>query len=135
MAYIEVTLDDIEAANRLANEVLGQSMDELARPSQTLLTAIYEMVKEISDKSENPIDEAYFTRRTIREHIGWTDWQVRTHIKQLEDMEYLYVRMGAKGKQYAYALNYKGQAENTGKCYLNLTSVDEIKRRIKRKAS
>ena len=135
VAYIEVTLDDIEAANRLANEVLGQSMDELARPSQTLLTAIYEMVKEISDKSENPIDEVYFTRRMIREHIGWTDWQVRTHIKQLEDMEYLYVRMGAKGKQYAYALNYKGQAENTGKCYLNLTSVDEIKRRIKRKAS
>ncbi len=30
--YIEVILDDIEKANRLANEVLGQSLDELAPP-------------------------------------------------------------------------------------------------------
>jgi len=32
--YIEVTLDDIETANQLANEVLGQSLDELAKPSR-----------------------------------------------------------------------------------------------------
>ncbi len=44
--YIEVTLDDIDKANKLANEVLGQSMDELAKPSRTLLSLIYQMVKE-----------------------------------------------------------------------------------------
>jgi DNA primase len=48
--YIEVTLDDIDAANRLANEVLGQCLDELAPPSRTLLTGIYEMVKEMAGK-------------------------------------------------------------------------------------
>ena len=131
--YIEVTLDDIETANQLANEVLGQSLDELAKPSRTLLSAIYKMVKEIAQRQDKPIDEVHFNRRMIREHIGWTDWQVRTHIKQLEDLEYLYARVGARGKEYTYALNYRGQGEDSGKCYLNLTPVEEIKKLIKKK--
>ncbi len=130
--YIEVTLDDIEAANKLANEVLGQCLDELAPPSRTLLTGIFNMVKEMAGKQANDLDEVYFTRRMIREHIGWTDWQIRAHIRQLEEMEYLYVRVGARGKEYAYALNYRGQGEDGGKCYLNLTPVSEIKKLMKK---
>jgi DNA primase len=137
LEYIEVILDDVERANRLANEVLGQSLDELARPSRALLSSIYSMVKEISEKRDIPLDEVYFTRRMIREHTGWTDWQVRTHIKQLEALEYVRVRIGAWGKEYAYMLQYQGQGEdghNNGvdKCYLNLTPVDEIKKVIKK---
>jgi len=66
----------------------------------------------------------------IREHIGWTDWQIKAHVKQLEELEYLYVRIGARGKEYAYALNYHGQGEDaeSGRCYLNLTPVEEIKK-------
>jgi hypothetical protein len=130
--YIEVTLEDIDAANRLANEVLGQCLDELAPPSRTLLTGIYNMVKDMVGKKECSIDDVYFTRRQIREHTGWTDWQVRAHIKQLEELEYLHARIGSRGKEYAYALNYKGQGEDGGKCYLNLTPVDEIKRLMKK---
>jgi DNA primase len=127
--YIEVTLSDIDAANRLANPVLGQCLDELAPPSRTLLAGIYNMVKELAEKTACPVDEVYFTRRMIREHTGWTDWQIRAHIKQLEELEYLYARMGARGKEYAYALNYKGQEED-GRCYLNLTPVAEIEKRM-----
>ncbi|MDB4265103.1 DNA primase, partial [bacterium] len=130
--YIEVTLNDIDKTNQLANEVLGQSLDELASPSRTLLSCIYKMVKDISDKQKSCIDEIYFTRRMIREHTGWSDWQIRAHIRQLEEMEYLYVRIGARGKEYAYALNYRGQAEDSGKCYLNLTPVAEIKKLMKK---
>jgi DNA primase len=130
--YIEVTLEDIDAANNLANQVLGQCLDELAPPSRTLLAGIYEMVRQLADKSGCPIDEIYFTRRQIRETTGWTDWQIKAHIKQLEELEYLHVRAGARGKEYAYALNYKGQGEQGGKCYLNLTPVEEIKRLMKK---
>jgi hypothetical protein len=150
--YIEVTLDDIDKANRLANEVLGQSLDELAKPSRTLLSHIYNMVKEIAEKQDIPLDEVYFTRRMIREYTNWTDWQVKTHIKQLEELEYLHIRIGARGKEYAYALNYRGQLERSvnpvcrevaagaedghnnglGKCYLNLTPVEEIKKLMKK---
>ncbi len=129
--YIEVTLNDIDAANRLANEVLGQCLDELAPPSRTLLTGIYTMVKEMADKQKCDIDELYFTRRMIREHTGWNDWQIKAHIRQLEELEYLYVRIGSRGKEYAYALNYKGQGEECSRFYLNLTPVGEIKKLLK----
>ena len=137
MAYIEVTLEDIDKANRLANEVLGQSLDELARPSRALLSSIYSMVKEIAESRDVPLEEVYFTRRMIREYTGWTDWQVKTHIKQLEELEYLHVQIGAQGKRYSYALNYHGQGEDghkngSDKCYLNLTPVSEIKKLMKR---
>ena len=126
--YIEVTLDDVDRANTLANEVLGQSLDELAKPSRTLLFSIYKMVKEISDKRKTCLDEVYFTRRMIREFTGWSDWQIKAHIKQLEEMEYLHVRIGARGKQYSYALNYQGQGGDESRFYLNLTPIEEIKK-------
>jgi DNA primase catalytic core len=130
LEYIEVTLDDIERANKLANEVLGQSLDELARPSRTLLSSIYHMVKEKSEKQNLSLDELFFTRRDVREHTGWTDWQVKTHIKQLEELEYLHVQIGSQGKRYSYALNYQGQGEDTGRCYLNLSPVEEIRKLV-----
>ncbi|MBL0379304.1 MAG: hypothetical protein JKP90_06455 [Desulfofustis sp. PB-SRB1] len=96
--YIEVTLTDIETANRLANVVLGQSMDELVKPSRTLLSLIYAMVQEQAEQNNAPIDEIFFTRRMIREYTGWSDWQIRAHIKQLEEMEYIGVRTSSRGK-------------------------------------
>ena len=130
LEYIEVTLTDIDKANGLAHKVLGQCLDELAPPSRTLLTHIYNMVKSEAAKSKQPLDDYLFNRRTIREHTNWTDWQIKAHIKQLEEMEYLNVRIGAQGKQYSYALNYKGETGESGKCYLNLTPVAEIKRLV-----
>ena len=126
--YIEVTLEDIDKANSLANEVLGQSLDELANPSRTLLSATYRMVKEIADKRNVSIDEIYFTRRMIREFTGWSDWQIKAHIKQLEQLEYLHVRIGCRGKEYSYALNYQGQGGDESRFYLNLTPIEEIKK-------
>jgi hypothetical protein len=86
------------------------------------------MVKQMAKKQALEPDSIYFTRRQIREHTDWTDWQIRTHIKQLEELEYLYVRIGSRGKEYSYALNYQGQ-ENSRFC-LNLTPVEEIKKRM-----
>jgi len=132
MEYIEVTLADIDTANKLANVVLGQSMDELARPSRTLLSLIYQMVNGQAEKEKIRIDEVFFTRRMIREYTGWSDWQIKSHIKQLEELEYLLARIGSKGKEYSYILNYNGQGEEDeqNKCYLNLTTVEEIKKKL-----
>jgi len=130
--YIEATLDDIEKANHLANEVLGQSLDDLAPPSRTLLDQIYSMVKQESEKQNLPLDQYFFNRRMIREYTGWTDWQIREHIKQLEELEYLNIKNGARGKEYSYALQYKGQPDQEGKRYLNLTTVEEIKIQMKK---
>jgi hypothetical protein len=89
------------------------------------------MVETMAAENEKGPEETFFTRRMIREFTGWTDWQVRTHIKQLEEMEYLYTRQGYMGKEYAYVLQYQGQAEESDKCFLNLTTVKQIKRMMK----
>ncbi len=133
ISYIEVTLEDIEKANALSDEVLGQCLDDLAKPSRTLLETIYKMVKEQvgSDETENnEVEDFFFNRRMVREYIGWTDWQIRAHIKQLEELEYLYARTGHRGKEYAYALNYNGEGEGKERFYLNLTSIQDIEDQI-----
>ncbi len=68
-------------------------------------------------------DEDNSTKRRSR-YRPFVEWQ-------LEELEYLYSRSGSKGKEYAYALNYKGQGNDEERFYLNLTSVEEIKRLIK----
>ena len=96
--YINVTLADIERANRIANEVLGRSLDELSPPSRELLKLIRKMVLAHCEKNNIKAEQYPFTRRDIRQFAGWSDFQVKTHIKQLEDLEYIYPVMGKKGK-------------------------------------
>ncbi|UCG69043.1 MAG: toprim domain-containing protein, partial [Thermoplasmata archaeon] len=125
--YIEVTLEDIEHANRIANEILGRSLDEISSPARNLLSLIHKMVKE---KAEG--DKSYtFRRRGIREYTRWSDWQVKHYIKELEEMEYLYSKMGSKGKEYIYELTYNGQGQDGKRFFLGLTEVREIKRSLK----
>jgi DNA primase catalytic core len=104
LRYIEVTRDDIRKANTLAQHVLGNSLDELSAPARKLLKEIHAMVKTECEQKKVAARDVIFTRRTIREHIGWSDWQVRTHIHELEQLEYLRARSGAWGKEYVYEL-------------------------------
>jgi hypothetical protein len=53
-----------------------------------------------------------FTRKSIREATGWSDWQVRTHAKELEELEYLKARSGTWGKEYVYELARQGDRED-----------------------
>jgi hypothetical protein len=64
------------------------------------------MVKTHCTSHDVPPSEFIFTRKDIREATGWSDWQVRTHARELEDLEYLRARAGAWGKEYVYALSW-----------------------------
>lgn len=107
--YLEVTKEDIRLANQLAVHVLGHSLDEISAPARNLLGQIHTMVKTHCVVHKVPASEYKFTRKHIRAETGWTDFQVRTHIKELEDMEYLKVRAGAWGKEYVYELAWDGK--------------------------
>ncbi len=122
--YINVTLDDIEKANTIANYVLGRSLDELSPSSRKLLMLIKQMCKE--KKADH-----HFNRRQIREYSGWSDFQVRTHIRQLEDLEYIYSLMGKKGKEYVYELAYNGEGEDGQPFVIGLTDIKQLKEKAK----
>ncbi len=135
LRYINITKDDIHKANELARHVLGHSLDELSAPARNLLTQIHAMVKSHCEQDTmnlNPGDYI-FTRKTIRDATAWSDFQVRTHIKELETLEYLKVRTGAWGKEYVYELVYDGEGENGQHFGLNLTDPDSLEDEEKEK--
>jgi DNA primase len=120
LPYIEVELPDIEKANRLAGEVLGQTVGELSAPSRALLGIIRGMVKEKGKGSYR------FTRRDIREFSGWSDFQVKTHIQELTDLEYLYSVTGKKGKEYVYELTAIEGGEDGRPFLAGLTAAETL---------
>ncbi len=127
--YIEVTLEDIEKANKLAGEILGRTLDELSPPSRLLLRMIREMVETRCKGSKSDPREYRFSRRDIREWSRWSDFQIKCHIRQLEDMEYLYSITGKKGKEYVYELLYPGGGEDGRPFLMGLTSIEQLKRK------
>ncbi|MDP2325272.1 MAG: DNA primase, partial [Gammaproteobacteria bacterium] len=128
--YVEVTLDDIEKANRLAGEVLGRTLDELSPPSRLLLKMIREMVEARCRQEKAEPAEFHFTRRDVRDWCRWSDSQVKCHIKQLEDLEYLYSVAGKKGKEYVYELLYSGGGEDGRPFLAGLMSVERLREKI-----
>lgn len=127
MAYIEVTLDDIEMANRLAHQVLGRSLDELAPQTRRLLRLLDEMVSAQCTKLGMEREDCRFTRREIRESTGWSYDQVRVHLKRLVALEYVLVHTGGRGQQFVYELQYEGQGQEGDPFLMKLIDADALR--------
>ena len=109
--YIEATLADISAANRIAHEVLGRSLDELPPQTRRLLAATVEYVREQMKAQAIPQADVRFTRKQLRAHTGSSDTQLRVHLQRLHELEYLIAHCGMRGQSYAYELAFDGQAD------------------------
>jgi DNA primase catalytic core len=107
--YIEVTREDIRAANALAHEVLGRSLDELSPQTRRLLILLREMVDERCRKEKLTPDVCLFSRRDVRRFTGWTEFQVRTHLTKLQEMEYILPHHGGRGQSFLYELLFNGE--------------------------
>ena len=109
--YVEAAVEDIEIANALMTEMLGASTDELSRPSRDLLDHIKRMVEGRAKTQGIAPAELRFNRRDIREFSGWSDSQIKSHIGQLEDLEYLLVGRTERGKMFRYELAHDGKGK------------------------
>lgn len=101
IAYIDVTLHDIAIANRIAQKVLVKHHD-ITPQARQLFGLIRKML--VDDTGANSTDMLAFNRRALREYTGWSDWQVRTHLGELVELEYLRISQGKFGKEYVYEL-------------------------------
>jgi DNA primase len=131
--YIETTLGDIAVANQLAAALFGQTLDELSRPSRELLKLIRKMVDGI-EKADRQRDgkiiggsATTFTRRAVREFTGWSDYQVKIHIKQLEELEYLVPISGRRGQSFSYRLAWEGEGLDGERFMPGLIAVEELR--------
>jgi len=129
--FVEVTIEDIELANKLAGEILGRMLDDLSPPSRALLKLIREMVKARCAELKIEPRDYHFTRRDVREWTRWSDFQIKCHIKQLEDLEYLYSVVGKKGKEYVYELLYTGEGDDEKPFLSGLMSVERLREKIR----
>jgi hypothetical protein len=126
--YIEVTLDDIRWANRLAHEVMGRSLDELPPQTRKLLREIYHWVKSRLANTGLAQSDFRFTRKQIREATHWGNTQLKIHLARLEDLEYLFVHSGSRGKTIHYELLYDGECEDDQPYLAGLVDVDALER-------
>ncbi|WP_080437925.1 CHC2 zinc finger domain-containing protein [Burkholderia ubonensis] len=107
LAYIEVALTDIEAANRLVHEVLGRSLDELPPVTRRVLDAIVAGVR----AQPLPRESVRFSRRDVRAWTGQSDTQARAHLERLVELEYLLTHRGQRGQSFEYELLYDGAGD------------------------
>jgi len=130
ITYVEVSREDIAIADRLLEKILARSMDELPPQTRRLLRSITQMVEARCQAEGVPREEVRFTRREVRQFSGAGDTQARTHMRRLEELEYLLVHSGGRGQLMVYELlvpdgeeqaspdptgydpNLAGQAEN-----------------------
>jgi DNA primase len=125
--YVEVTLDDIEIANKLAHEALGRSLDELSPQTRRLLDLVASMVESHCAAQAITRTDYRFSRREVREHAGWSDFQVKMHMHKLEELEYVLVHRGGRGQSFVYELLYDGAGRDGTPFLMGLIDAHALK--------
>jgi len=129
--YIIVTLEDIELANRLANEVLGRSLDELPPQTRLFLDMVHELVTKEREKNEVEQEDYRFTRRQVCEYTRWSLTQVRLHLQRLIDHEYVLVHRGQRGQSFVYELLYQGEGKEGKPFLVGLIDINKLRKKVK----
>lgn len=125
--YVEVTLDDIAQANKLAHEVLGRTLDELPPQTRKLLRLIVDMVTSRCKTQDIQQTDVRFSRREVREVTNWSDTALKVHLARLAEMEYLLTHRGGRGQSYVYELLYQGEGEQGGPFLMGLIDVEKLR--------
>ena len=123
VAYIEATVADIELANRLANDVLGQTLDELPPQTRRLLVVLDGVVSAEARLREVDRAAVRFTRRQLREQLGWGDTQLKVHLARLVDFELVVAhRADGGGNGLVYELAWSGEGIDGCRFLIGLTA-------------
>jgi DNA primase len=125
--YIEVTLDDIALANRLASEVFGRSLDELPPQTRRVLGVIARWVEERMQRQRVVRSDVRFTRKEVRALAGITDTALRLHMDRLVDMEYLLIHRGGTGQRFVYELLFDGDVSSALPQLVGLLDAESLR--------
>ena len=125
--HVEVSLEDIATANRLAGEILGRSLDEMSPQTRRFLELLHQMVTKAC--AEKTIDQRNhrFSQRDVRAFSGWSAFQVKKHLGNLVDLEYALIHRGGRGQSFVYELLYSGEGDEGSKFVMGLIDVDKLR--------
>jgi DNA primase len=121
VSFIEVEPSDVALANRLAAEVLGRSLDELPPGTRRLLDALDAHVAQRA--VDDGVDRAMvrFSRRELRESLGWGDTQLKVHLARLVDLELVVAHRAEHGPGFVYELAWAGEGADGSRFVIGLT--------------
>jgi DNA primase len=125
VSYIEATREDILLANRLAHRVLGRSLDELPPGTRRLLDLLEQIVAAAAAEQGVSRERASFTRRELREQLGWGDTQLKVHLARLVSLELVYAHRGAHGV-FVYELAWDRDQVVDGALLPGLIDPDQL---------
>lgn len=104
-AYVEATLDDVEAANRLMAPVLTTKADEITPACRCFLSGLRAWLPDAGDA------DATFHAGEVRRALRLHPTSLKRHLRQLRAFGYVEVTGGSRyRKGYEYQLTEAGQA-------------------------
>src|SRR5262249_52422459 len=106
---------------------LGRSLDELPPRTRRLLHLIEEMVTAICQRDGLDRSDYRFNRRDVREFTAWGHTQLKVHLQRLEELEYLLVHRGPRGRSFVYELLYESAVDDGQKYLSRLIDVDQLR--------
>lgn len=131
--YIDVIPEDIVLANRLADQVLGRSIDELPTQTRRLLIELQAWVAGECERMKLERREFRFTRRMIRESIGWSQTALKKHVDRLVDMEFVILHRSGS-RHVEYELFYDGRGREGQPTMCGLIDVAKLSKLIESRA-
>ncbi len=106
--YVLVDKRDVKLAKELGSQVFHRNIDDVSPTGRTLIKHIAELVSEktlSTPPGETPdYGNTPFTRKELREKIGWSEAQVRQNIEPLVELGYLAVLGGRQGTSFRYVM-------------------------------
>jgi len=115
----------ISRAIALADQVLGKSIDDLPPQTRRLLIELHDLVRKECETQKLQQNEYLFTRRFLREQLGWGQTQVKLHIDRLIEMEYVLPHRGS-GRRVQYELLYDGRGREGQPTMCGLIDVAKL---------
>ena len=90
--YVEANLEDYRLAYELAKDVLRDTLHELSLSAREVLG------------TAGSFESGAFTRRDLRDALGWSQKRIHEAVHELVDMEYIVAVSGSNGKAYQYTI-------------------------------
>jgi len=120
MEYVQATQKDVDLALELGKDAFMRNIDDVSPTGRTLLRAIVDLVndqqailKRNDPETDRLLYEIPFTRKELRDRIGWSETQVRRNIDHLVDLGYIGRIVGRHGSTFRYVLLDTGEDDPT----------------------
>ena len=106
--FVEANNTDITIATELFNVVMGERIDDLPPMTQRMLLQLDELVTVEAENMGKAKAEFRFSRRLVRDQLGWGHTQSGVHLRRLVEGEFLISHPTKHGRGSVFELAYDG---------------------------